>query len=132
RANAIPYSKSGGVAWNPTTYNFGSVFVGQTSSPQQFSLTNTTASTLTSLAFSTTGPFTESAGSTSPCGTTLASGATCNVHVSFSPTATGAANGTLTATSSGGNATSTLSGTGQQQTGGTNFSNLDDTSSGYS
>src|SRR5205807_2863892 len=24
RANAIPYSKSGSVAWNPTTYDFGS------------------------------------------------------------------------------------------------------------
>jgi hypothetical protein len=74
--------------------NFGNVAVGFPSSTHTLTLhnTGTAAGTGITLAFSSA-VFTRAGGS---CGTTLNAGATCTITVVFTPTALGAASGTLT------------------------------------
>ena len=73
---------------------FGNVAVGYPSAVHTLTMHNTgTAAGTGTLAFSSP-LFTEAAGST--CTTTLAAGATCTINVVFTPTATGAASGTVT------------------------------------
>jgi len=85
--------------------------VGNTSLPKTFKLKNNLSTTLTAISYSTTGPFSVS---TTTCGTTLKSNASCTISVTFSPTATGPATGTLNVSDSANNSpqTATLSGTG--------------------
>jgi hypothetical protein len=63
-------------------------------------LTNRGTSTLLGVAAAVTGNFARSGAGAGSCGTTLAVGASCNVYVTFRPTAAGARTGTLTITSS--------------------------------
>jgi hypothetical protein len=78
----------------PTSLAFGNVAVGYTSAAKTLTLSNTGTAAAIGIdsVFSST-LFTQSGGT---CGTTLAAGATCTINVVFSPTATGAASGTLT------------------------------------
>jgi hypothetical protein len=80
--------------------NFGNVPTGTTSAAQTLTLHNTGTANLTgiTLTFSSTVYSRPGAGGT--CGATLAPAATCTINVVFSPTAVGAANGTLTITAS--------------------------------
>ena len=92
--------------------NFGSVVVGATSSVKTVTLTNVQSVALSITSITTLEPF---AIATNNCSATLAAGAHCTVGVTFSPTATGSATGTLTFTDSAGNNPQTvnLSGTGR-------------------
>jgi type 1 fimbria pilin len=74
-------------------------------------LRNNQPTALTGITYSTAPPF---AISTSTCGTTLDSKKSCTISVTFSPTETGVATGTLTVTDSANDSpqTVTLSGTG--------------------
>jgi hypothetical protein len=94
----------------PAGLAFGPVNVGSSAS-LSLTLFNQGATPITGLSFGITGNYAISA----PCGvTTLASGASCSVTITFTPTAAGAQSGTLTVTSSdpGSPATVPLSGTG--------------------
>jgi F5/8 type C domain/Pectate lyase superfamily protein/Abnormal spindle-like microcephaly-assoc'd, ASPM-SPD-2-Hydin len=95
---------------SPSSESFGNENVGSTSSAQSVTVTNpgTTAASMSSIGV--TGPF----GETNNCGTSLAAGASCTVSVTFTPTAAGAATGTLSVNSSAPNSplTVALSGTG--------------------
>ena len=73
---------------------FGNVALGATSAAKTLTLhnTGTAAGTGISVAFSSTA-FSQAGGT---CTTTLTAGATCTINVVFTPTATGAATGTLT------------------------------------
>jgi len=84
----------------PPSINFGNQTVGTTSNSWTVTLNNTTAfnSTFTT-PIAVTGPFAE----TNTCGTGLAAHSTCNVVVTFVPTATGTANGLLSVAINGGN-----------------------------
>jgi hypothetical protein len=86
---------------------FGSQNVGTTSASQTFMLTNTGQGAM-SVSVGTTGDFSE----TDNCGTSLAYGASCDINVAFSPTASGTRVGALTVTSNAGTYSSGLSGTG--------------------
>lgn len=96
----------------PGSAAFGSVYAGGgLSAATTFTVTNTSAISITINSIAVAGNFTQ----TNTCGTTLASGATCTISVLFAPLTSGALSGTLTVTnSSTANPVlvSTLSGTG--------------------
>jgi hypothetical protein len=91
--------------------SFGNQAVGTTSAAQSLTLHNTGTAGATGITVAVTAPFARLAGS---CGTTLAAGATCTITVNFTPTATGAASGSVTITANVGVSGSPvlLSGTG--------------------
>jgi hypothetical protein len=70
---------------------FGSQTMSTTTPPQTVFVTNIGTDTLNLGGISTTGDFAQ----VNSCNTTLASGATCQVSVTFTPTATGSRTGTL-------------------------------------
>ncbi len=83
--------------------NFGSVLVGSTSASQNLTLHNTGTATGTGITLAFAGPYSRITTGAFPagapnCGATLAAGANCTIKVAFSPTAAGAAPGTLTIT----------------------------------
>jgi Chitobiase/beta-hexosaminidase C-terminal domain/FG-GAP-like repeat len=104
---------SGPVSASTYALSFGDVSVGTSSAPQQVTLTNISIGAVSIVSLATTGEFSETDDciSSSP----LANNATCNVNVTFSPTATGPRNGTLVVTNSlsGTSLTIQLSGIGQ-------------------
>jgi len=94
----------GSVSLAPTSQNFGSVNVNSSSSPTTFTLTNNSSSNATSVATSITGTnsgdFTK--GSDTCNGSSVsASGGTCSLTVTFSPTASGSRSATLSISYSG-------------------------------
>jgi hypothetical protein len=95
---------------SPSSVSSGNTLVGSTSSAQTVTVSNpgTTAASVSSVTVS--GPFSQ----TNTCGSSIAAGGSCAVSVTFAPTATGAASGTLSVTSSapGSPLTVALSGTG--------------------
>jgi hypothetical protein len=98
-AGAVEYVASAATATLSVTggpLSFGNVAVGVTSAAQTLTLhnTGTAAGTGITLAFSST-VFTRPGGT---CIATLAAGGTCTITVAFTPTAVGAATGTLTIT----------------------------------
>jgi hypothetical protein len=98
----------------PNSLSFGNEAVGSTSSAQSVTVQNTGSAAATISSVTASAGF----GETNTCGSSLAAGASCTVSVTFAPTASGAASGTLTVSSNATNSTltATLSGTG---TGGT-------------
>jgi hypothetical protein len=74
-----------GLNISPTLVDFGQIKMGTSSSPQNVTLTNTTAGTLKIEALKTTGETLQFSNTTN-CGATLAVGASCTITVVFSPT----------------------------------------------
>ena len=94
---------------NPNALAFAAQAVGTTSPAQIVTLTNTGASALNLTNISVTGAF----GETNTCSTSLAAGSSCQVSVTFSPTAVGSAAANLTITDNAGSPqTVALSGVG--------------------
>ena len=81
---------------NPTSLSFGDENVGGLSAPKTVVLSNTGDATLNIASITLTGTdsgdFTEASG----CGSTLAAGGSCNIALSFQPTASGTRSATLT------------------------------------
>ena len=106
---------------NPTSINFGSVTVGQTSPVLLTTLTNTGNAPLTI----TSNPMSAGDfgwGGKGTCNySTLAPGSSCTMSATFTPTATGTRTGTITISSTASNSTVTLplSGIGTTATAGT-------------
>ncbi len=92
----------------PASANFGSIVVGNSSSGQQFTLTNTGNTAIGSIVAAVSGDFSATYGCS-----TLAPGATCTINVVFTPSTAGARTGTLTvnSTSSTSPLTAPLTGT---------------------
>jgi hypothetical protein len=80
------------VSASPTSLSFTSTAVGTSSSPQTVTVSNTGSAAASISGVSTTAGFSQ----TNNCGTSLAAGASCQVSVTFTPTASGTTNGTLT------------------------------------
>jgi lysophospholipase L1-like esterase len=95
---------------SPTSLSFASQAVGSRSTTQVVSLKNTGNTSLTNIAVSISGDFSE----TNTCGTSLAAAASCAITVSFSPTAAAQRTGALQIASnySGSPSTVPLSGSG--------------------
>ncbi len=81
----------------PAALQFGSVAVGTNSAAQNLLVTNPGSGTLTGLGFTSAAPFSVGTGS---CGSFLLPGGSCLVPVTFTPTASGAAAGVVTAVNS--------------------------------
>ncbi len=99
------------VTLSASSLNLGSAAVGNTSAAKTVTLTNAENVSLSFSNIQTSAGF---AVASNTCGTSIAAGATCTAGVTFSPTNTGAATGTLTFTDSAANSpqTVTLTGTG--------------------
>ena len=82
------------VTANPDPVNFGTVTVGN-SSTQTVAITNNTQGPLALGMTTTKAEFTTSQSSTTPCASSLAGGASCNVDVTYAPTSTGGDSGAL-------------------------------------
>jgi hypothetical protein len=100
QAVAVPLNGSGTVSGSltvsPSLIAFGVAGVGQSSTAQSVTLTNSTTSTIPSVSLAVSSPFSLA---TNSCTGSLAPGANCTAPVVFSPTATGPVSGTLTITS---------------------------------
>lgn len=94
----------------PNPLSFAAQSVSTTSSAEVVQFTNSGELNLTISSIATTGPFAE----TNNCPATLIPNASCNISVTFSPTTTGAATGTLVVTDNapGGSQSMALNGTG--------------------
>ncbi len=103
------------IALSPTSLNFGTVTVGNTSSQQNVTVTNVGTTTVTFTGFALAGV---AAGdyliSANTCSATIAPGANCSVGVQFKPTKTGTRNAKLNVQNNGGGtpSTATLIGVG--------------------
>ncbi|MGM9488576.1 choice-of-anchor D domain-containing protein [Ideonella sp. YS5] len=95
---------------SPSSVSFGSVTVGNSSTAQTVTLTNSGSAALSITDISAASPFS----ATHACGSSLAAGANCKISVVFTPTGSGAASGNLSVSSnaSGSPHTVGLSGTG--------------------
>lgn len=91
----------------PPSLTFASQPVNTTSAGQNVTLQNTGTGPMQVNSVSTAAPFSQS----SSCGS-IAAGSSCTITVYFTPTAMGAANGTLTISDNAGTQTVSLSGTG--------------------
>jgi hypothetical protein len=80
---------------SPGSFDFGNQAVGAASAAQDFTITNSTSQTVTFATIGFTGTNSGDFSDTTDCGTTLASGAVCTVHVTFTAGAVGARSGTL-------------------------------------
>ena len=99
---------------SPTSLAFGNETVGSTTSAQSVTIQNTGTAAASISSVSAGSPFAE----TNNCGSSLAAGASCTANVTFTPSATGSASGSLTVNSNATNGTLTvgLSGTGTAAT----------------
>jgi hypothetical protein len=95
----------------PTSLDLGSVTVGNASAAQTVTISNNSSGSITVSAITISGPFAYS-GAVPPV--TLDAGQSSTLNVTFTPTASGAASGTLTITSTAGNSPAmvALAGTG--------------------
>jgi hypothetical protein len=80
---------------SPGSFDFGNQAVGAASAAQDFTITNSTSQTVTFTTIGFTGTNSGDFSDATDCGTTLASGAVCAVHVTFTAGAVGARSGTL-------------------------------------
>jgi hypothetical protein len=96
------------VAISPSSYNFGSQAVGTPSPPEAIDLTNTGGAALAISSITASGDFSQ----TNNCGAGLASGASCTINVTFTPSQTGARSGAITISDNASPATQTISLTG--------------------
>ena len=111
----VPLSGTGvsavpAVTLNPTSLTFPDTIVGQSSSAMAVTMTNTGHATLTISHISISGDFSE----TNTCGASLSAGQNCSINVTFTPTALGTRNGTVTIADNASNSPQIipLSGTG--------------------
>src|SRR5271170_2834399 len=99
---------------SPTTLTFTSQPTGSTSATQTLAITNSGTAALAITSVVASGDFAE----TNTCGISLAASANCAISVTFTPTAAGTRNGSLTITDNAGNSPQTvvLNGTGSSVT----------------
>lgn len=93
----------------PVNHDFGPVFVGTTSAPRRFTISNPALLPVSLSPFSVTPPF--SLASTT-CTSSLPAGASCTADVTFAPAAAGPATGSITNSTGNGPVSASLAGTG--------------------
>ena len=101
---------SAAVSLSPSSLSFGSVSLNVTSAAQTVTLSNNGTAALTISSIAVSGNYAQ----TNNCGSSLSSGSSCAINVTFTPLSTGSLSGTLTVTDSatGSPQTVALSGTG--------------------
>ena len=104
------------VSLTPVTFNFGNIGVGNSSSPQAFTLSNGNSTTLTSIGVSFSGTNAGDFTQTNNCGTTLSANSSCTINVTFTAGGYGTRTATLMVNDNVGTQSSSLSGTGTDVT----------------
>jgi hypothetical protein len=114
KGNGIAAASAPQAVLTPATVAFGNQSSGTSSAVQVIALSNPGTATLNISKIALTGASASAFGMTSACGATLATGASCNISVMFSPTATGSFSAAVSVTddASGSPQSATLSGTG--------------------
>jgi uncharacterized repeat protein (TIGR03803 family) len=97
---------------SPTTINFGSQPVGTTSLPKRITMTNKGSTSVSIASIAITGTNSGDFAQTNNCGSSLASGASCFVSVTFTPSAKGKRTASVSITDNGGGSPQTVSLTG--------------------
>ena len=115
---SVPLSGTGAqpiVQFSPSSVSFGAQTVGARSSPQLVTLTNAGGSALTITSIGIAGGNAGDFADTSTCGSTLAPGASCQIKVTFTPTASGTRSAAVSVSDNapGSPQVAALSGTGQ-------------------
>jgi len=100
--------------WSASSLTFGNQVVGTTSPAQSLTLSNYGTTTLSIVGIAATANF----GETDTCGSSLPSGASCTINITFMPSAMGSVSGTLSVadTAPGSPQTVSLSGIGAATT----------------
>ncbi len=109
-----------GLVLTPVSQDFGPVPVHSSSAATIFQLTNGTSAVITATSAAATGDFsiaTQSTGGADCTSGAVAPGASCFVPVQFLPSVTGTRTGSLTVSTSAGQVTSSLAGTGSDDPG---------------
>jgi hypothetical protein len=88
------------VVLSPTTLAFGTQAVGIASAPKSVTLTNNSGTTLTISSIVASAGFSASGSGTTPCGASVAVGATCTFSVTFTPNVSGSFTGAATVSDS--------------------------------
>jgi len=88
------------VSFTPVGLNFGNQLVGTTSNPKVTVLSNNMKVALSITSITITGTDAGDFAQTNDCGTSVAAGGTCNITVTFTPTAKGTRTASITATDS--------------------------------
>jgi len=103
------------VILTPASMNFGTVKVGQKSTPQVATFTNTANFTLTITSLTIKGTNSGDFSQTNTCQPSVAPGASCTITVTFKPKASGVRTGNVSVVDGGGGSPQTvaLTGTGQ-------------------
>jgi hypothetical protein len=101
--------RAGVVVVAPSSLNFGDVETGSPSSALQVTVENSGAMAIPITSVNVSAPF---AIANNACGSSLAANSDCALSLTFTPTQSGAATGTLTIVEAGGTQTVQLSGTG--------------------
>ena len=102
-----PYPVTG-VNASPTALTFSPTVVGSTSAAQTVTVANPTSAAASVSSITASGPFAE----TNNCGSSIAANGSCTVSVTYSPTASRRATGSVTINAGGVTNTVSLSGTG--------------------
>jgi len=90
-------------ALSPSTYNFGNVAGGTSSSPAPFTLSNTGTANLSIAGIGLTGANPSDFGNNTTCGTTLAASSNCPITVTCTPTVAGIRSANLVVTDNSNN-----------------------------
>ena len=85
-----------GVSLSPTSLTFGNQNIGSSASAQNVTLSNTGSAPLAISSITITGANAGDFNQTNNCGSTLVGGASCNISVTFKPTASGTRSASLT------------------------------------
>lgn len=101
-------TKASGIALFPSGIDFGTQVVNTTSPPHVISITNTGADALSITSIAASGDYAE----TNSCGTSVAAGASCQISILFTPTASGTRAGSLTVSDDASGSPHTVSLTG--------------------
>ena len=109
-------STQSAIVLSPNSANFGDIQVATTSTPQQVTISNTSAAAVALTSEKMTGPFTIQ---TNTCASTLAGNTGCTLAVVFQPTVVGPASGTLIVISGQGTQSIGLTGNGENPATGT-------------
>jgi hypothetical protein len=115
QAAALSGTGASPVTLAPTSLTFSGQAIGTSSAPKTVTLTNESGGTLAISSLVASGDYSAIPSGATPCGATVASGATCTFNVTFSPNVKGSISGAVTVSNSAplSPAVMKLTGTGQ-------------------
>jgi hypothetical protein len=111
--NTLSFTAQAGVNVSPPSVNFPNQLMGSTSSTQTISITNAGAATV-SISIAKSGSNSGDFGESNNCGSSLNSGSSCTVQVTFAPTAAGPRKSSIVVSVGASNSSVILTGVGTE------------------